>query len=127
MERIETEGAPQAIGPYSQAIRAADLVFCSGQIGLDPHTGDLADASIAGQTRRVLENLGAVLGAAGLGLGDVVKTTVYLVRMDDFAAMNEVYAEFFGTPPPARATVAVAALPRGALVEIDALAARPSV
>ena len=114
--------APSAIGPYSQAIRSGSLVFCSGQVPLDPGSGSLVAGGIEDQTERVLENLVAVLGAAGLSLTDVVKTTVFLVSMDDFAAMNEVYARYFTDDPPARSTVAVAALPKGARVEIEAVA-----
>lgn len=119
---ISSSGAPAAIGPYSQAIRAGDVLFCSGQIPLDPATGELVGGGIAEQTARVLENLAAVLAAAGLGPGDVVKTTVFLMSMADFPAMNEVYARFFADVPPARSTIGVAALPRGALVEIEAIA-----
>jgi len=114
--------APSAIGPYSQAIRSGSLVFCSGQVPLDPGSGSLVAGGIEDQTERVLENLVAVLGATGLSLTDVVKTTVFLVSMDDFAAMNEVYARYFTDDPPARSTVAVAALPMGARVEIEAVA-----
>jgi 2-iminobutanoate/2-iminopropanoate deaminase len=114
--------APSAIGPYSQAIRSGSLVFCSGQVPLDPGSGSLVAGGIEDQTERVLENLVAVLGAAGLSLTDVVKTTVFLVSMDDFAAMNEVYARYFTDDPPARSTVAVAGLPKGARVEIEAVA-----
>lgn len=120
-ELISTQGAPQAIGPYSQAVRSAGLVFCSGQIGLDPKTGELADG-LVNQVNRALQNLVAVLAAAGAGPGHVVKTTVYLSDMDDFAAMNELYGEVFSEQPPARATVAVKTLPKGALFEIDAIA-----
>ncbi len=121
---IVTDAAPRAIGPYSQAIAAGDLVFLSGQIGLAPDTGLLVEGSVADETRRVLENLRAVLAAAGLGLGDVVRTTVYVIDLGDFAVVNQTYAEFFAEPFPARATVQVAALPRGARVEIDAVALR---
>lgn len=121
-EVILSEAAPKPIGPYSQAIRSSGFVFCSGQIGLDPTTGDLASGGVQAEARRVLENLRSVLEAAGAGLDRVVKTTVFLASMDDFAAMNEVYAEFFGDDPPARTTVAVKSLPRGALVEIEAVA-----
>ena len=114
--------APSAIGPYSQAIRSGSLVFCSGQVPLDPGSGSLVAGGIEDQTERVLENLVAVLGATGLSLTDVVKTTVFLVSMDDFAALNEVYARYLTDDPPARSTVAVAALPMGARVEIEAVA-----
>ena len=119
---IHTERAPQAIGPYSQAIRSGNLVYCSGQIGLDPQQGQITAHDVAGQTRQALHNLAAVLDAAGTDLRHVIKTTVFLTRMSDFAAMNEAYAEFFPTHPPARSTVAVAELPRQALVEIEAVA-----
>lgn len=119
---IVTERAPAAIGPYSQAVRSGDLVFCSGQIPLDPDSGHLVDGGIAAQTARVLDNLAAVLAAADLKLGNVVKTTVFLVSMDDFPAMNEVYARYFDEDPPARSTIGVAALPKGARVEIEAIA-----
>ena len=122
--RISTTDAPAAIGPYSQAIAAGDLIFCSGQVALDPATGELGDDDVRAQTRRALENLSAVLSAGGATLGDVVKTTVFLVNMGDFAAMNEVYGEFFTSEPPARSTIAVAALPRGARVEVEAIALR---
>ena len=125
-QAISTANAPAAVGPYSQAIAAGDLVFCAGQIPLEPATGELLLGTIGEQTERVLRNLGAVLDAAGVGFADVVKTTVFLVDMDDFGAMNEVYAGFFPDPPPARSTVAVAALPRGVRVEIEAIARRPS-
>jgi len=120
---IATDAAPGAIGPYSQAVTAGGFVFCSGQIPLDPATGEMVGGDVAAATERVILNLQAVLAAAGLGLDDVVKTTVYLSSMSDFAAMNEVYAKYFGSSRPARATVQAAALPRGALVEIDAVAA----
>jgi len=126
-QRIATTSAPAAIGPYSQAIASGALVFCSGQVALDPATGQLVEGDIRAQTRRALENLGAVLAAAGSSPARVVKTTVFLVAMADFAAMNEVYAEFFaGDDPPARSTVAVAELPRGARVEVEAIALRPA-
>jgi 2-iminobutanoate/2-iminopropanoate deaminase len=124
-EAISTEGAPEAIGPYSQAIVAGGLLFCSGQIPLDPASGELVVGGIAEQTARVLDNVTAVLAAANLTTADVVKTTVYLDAMEDFAPMNEVYARYFGDAPPARATVAVKALPKGALVEIEVVAAVP--
>ena len=119
---ISTENAPKAIGPYEQAIRVGDFVYASGQIPLDPATGNLVEGEIKVQTRRALENLKAVLEAAGSSLDRVVKTTVFLKNIADFAAMNEVYAEYLGAAKPARSTVAVADLPRGALVEIDLVA-----
>jgi 2-iminobutanoate/2-iminopropanoate deaminase len=124
-QAISTTNAPAAVGPYSQAIVAGDLVFCAGQVPLDPATGEVLQGTIEEQTERVLRNVGAVLDAAGVTFGDVVKTTVFLVDMGDFAAMNGVYAGFFPDPPPARSTVAVAALPKGARVEIEAIARRP--
>jgi len=124
MERrsIATDGAPKAIGPYSQAIRCGDLVFLSGQIPLDPATGDLVRGTIEAEVGRVLDNIRAVLDAAGARLADVVRTTVYLTDMADFQAMNGVYASVFGDARPARSTVQVAGLPRGARVEIDVIA-----
>lgn len=122
---VATPDAPRAIGPYSQATRANGFLFTAGQVGFDPVTGELVDGGIAEQTARVIENLRAILAAAGLDLASVVKTTVFLVDMGAFAAMNEVYARAFGDHRPARSTVAVAALPRGAQVEIDAVAALP--
>jgi 2-iminobutanoate/2-iminopropanoate deaminase len=119
---IQTEKAPKAIGPYSQAIRTEFMVFTAGQVGLDPASGELVEGGIEAQTRRVLTNLKNVLEAADSGLNYVVKTTVFLKDMNDFAAMNSVYGEFFPENPPARSTVAVAALPKGALVEIEAIA-----
>jgi 2-iminobutanoate/2-iminopropanoate deaminase len=119
---ISTAAAPAAIGPYSQAIRTGDLLFVSGQIPLDPATGQLLGGDIRAQTRQVLKNLAAILEAAGSSLGRVVKTTVYLRDLGEFAAMNEVYAEFFSEQPPARATVQVARLPRDAAVEIEVVA-----
>ena len=121
-----TPRAPRAIGPYSQATRANGLLFTAGQVGFDPATGELVDGGIAEQTERVLENIRAILEAERLELGSVVKTTVFLVDMADFAAMNTVYARAFGEHRPARSTVAVAALPRGARVEIEAVAVLPS-
>ena len=120
--RIQTENAPAAIGPYSQAIKAGGFVFVSGQIPIDPQTGEFVAGGIAEQTERVLQNLKAVLEAAGSGLGQVVKTTVFLADMKEFSGMNEIYAKFFSEPPPARATVAAAGLPRDARVEIEAVA-----
>ena len=119
---IATDRAPRAIGPYSQAVRAGNLVFASGQIPIDPATGEFVAGGIAEQTEQVLRNLAAVLEAAGVGLNQVVKTTVFLADMEDFAAMNEVYGRFFGEQPPARATVQAARLPRDAKVEIEAIA-----
>ncbi len=119
---ISTPAAPAAIGPYSQAIRAGDFLFVSGQIPLDPSTGALVGGDVQAQARRVLENLAGILRAAGASLDHVVKTTVYLADMADFPAMNEVYGAFFEPPAPARATVQVARLPRDVRVEIDAVA-----
>jgi 2-iminobutanoate/2-iminopropanoate deaminase len=119
---INTPDAPAAVGPYNQAIAAGDYLFCSGQIPLDPATAKLIDGDVSAQTRRVLANLQAVLAAAGATFADVVKTTVYLIDMADFAAVNAAYGEHFPGVAPARATVAVAALPLGARVEIDAVA-----
>jgi 2-iminobutanoate/2-iminopropanoate deaminase len=126
MERsaIRTDRAPQAIGPYSQALACGNWVFLSGQIGLDPATGTLVAGGTVAEAERVLSNLEAVLAAAGLGFADVVRTTIYLVDLADFAAVNEVYQRHVREPYPARATVGVAALPRGARVEIDAIAVR---
>lgn len=122
MRPVTTTGAPGAIGPYSQAIRAGDFVFLSGQIPLDPETGRIVADGVVDQTHQVLKNLGAVLEAAGASYGRVVKTTVYLADMGEFNAMNQVYAEYFGAPAPARATVQAARLPRDVRVEIDAIA-----
>jgi 2-iminobutanoate/2-iminopropanoate deaminase len=119
---ISTDGAPRAIGPYSQGIAAAGLLFLSGQVPLDPKTGGLVQGTVQEEVTRVLENLQAVLEGAGSGLDRVVKTTVYLTNLKDFEAMNEAYARAFGETRPARSTVQVAALPRGARVEIDAIA-----
>jgi 2-iminobutanoate/2-iminopropanoate deaminase len=119
---IHAEAAPKAIGPYSQAIRSGELVFTAGQIPLNPETGSLVEGGIELQTRQVLNNLARVLEAAGSGLSRVVKTTVFLQDLAEFAAMNAVYGEFFTTNPPARSTVQVAALPRGAKVEIECIA-----
>ena len=121
-EAVRTAGAPAAIGPYSQAVRAGGFLFCSGQIPLDPSTGNLVDGGIEAQAERVLKNLEAVLIAGGETLRSVVKTTVYLVDLGDFSAMNAVYGKFFPEDPPARATVQVVKLPAGARVEIDAVA-----
>ena len=123
IKTIHTKNAPEAIGPYSQAIEANGLVFCSGQIGLDPKTGELVQ-SIESQTRRVMDNLVGVLSAAGTDLSFVVKTTIYLKNISDFPVVNSIYAEYFNTHKPSRATVAVADLPKGALIEIDAIAVK---
>ena len=119
---ISTDKAPGAIGPYSQAVKAGGMIFCSGQIPIDPTTGEFVSGGVVEQTRQVLVNLSAVLGAAGSSLDQVVKTTVFLADMADFAAVNEVYAEFFSENKPARATVQAARLPRDARVEIDCIA-----
>ena len=122
-KKVSTDSAPAAIGPYSQGMRAGDLLFCSGQIPLEPSTGELVKEGIDGQARRCLENLAAVCEAAGGSLADAVRCTVYLTDMNDFTRVNEVYADFFGDEPPARVAIAVAALPKGADVEIDAIVA----
>jgi len=120
---INTLGAPKAVGPYSQAITAGDLLFCAGQIPLNPETGELVEGDVTIQSERVLENLGAVLRANDMTFANVVKTTVFLTDLADFGKMNEVYARFFTEPFPARSTIQVAALPKGASVEIEAVAA----
>ena len=119
---VTTEHAPGAIGPYSQGVRAGDFLFLSGQIPLDPATGQITPGGIAEQTHQVLKNLGAVLEAGGASYAQVVKTTVYLQDMADFSAMNEIYGTYFSAPAPARATIQAAALPRGVKVEIDVVA-----
>jgi 2-iminobutanoate/2-iminopropanoate deaminase len=124
VEEIKTKDAPKAIGPYSQAMRAGDFVFTSGQIAMDPGTGKLLSGGIREQAGRVLENLKAVLQAAGCRLENVVKTTVYLSDMGDFSEMNEVYEQFFGSSRPARTTIEVSRLPKDVRVEIDAVAVR---
>ena len=121
---VSTSQAPKAIGPYSQALIAGGFVHCSGQIGLDPHSGELADG-VEAQAERALRNLAAVLDAAGCTFNDVVRTTIYLASIDDFGAVNTVYARHMPDPPPARSTFAVGALPKGAQVEIDAIARKP--
>jgi 2-iminobutanoate/2-iminopropanoate deaminase len=121
-QAISSEAAPKAIGPYSQAIRAGSLLFVSGQIPLDPGTGAMVDGDIAAQTHRVFANLGAVLTAAGASFDQVVRTTIYLADMNDFAAVNEIYGTYFSSPAPARATVQAARLPKDARVEIDLIA-----
>jgi len=119
---ISTDKAPAAIGPYSQAVQAGGLLFCSGQIALDPATGEMVQGDVVAQAERVMENISAVLAEAGAGFGDVLKTTIYLVEMGDFAAVNEVYGRYFSSHKPARSTVAVKSLPRGALLEIESVA-----
>lgn len=119
---VSTPDAPAAIGPYSQAIRAGDFLYASGQIPLDPTSGTITQGGVTAQTHQVLQNLGAVLKAAGVSFDRVVKTTVYLADMGDFSAMNEVYAGYFSAPAPARATIQAAALPKNVLVEIDVVA-----
>jgi 2-iminobutanoate/2-iminopropanoate deaminase len=122
---VSTSGAPNAIGPYSQGIAALGLVFCSGQVGLDPATGELVGGGIEAEAERALKNLTAVLDAAGCTFADVAKTTIFLADIQDFAAVNAVYGRFMPDPPPARSTFAVAALPKGARVEIEAIAIAP--
>ncbi|MEO8208903.1 MAG: Rid family detoxifying hydrolase [Chloroflexota bacterium] len=122
-QAISTAGAPAALGPYSQAIVSGDLVFCAGQLGLDPASGELA-VGVEAQADRALRNLGAVLDAAGCSFGDVVKTTIFLADINDFAAVNAVYASYMVDPSPARSTFAVGALPKGALIELEAVARR---
>jgi len=122
---VNAPDAPAAIGPYVHAVRAGNLLFCSGQIPLDPRTGDLVAGSVADQTGRCLENLAAVCNAAGATLGDAVRLTIYTTEMASFGAINEVYESFFESDPPARVAIGVAALPRGAKVEIDAVVALP--
>jgi 2-iminobutanoate/2-iminopropanoate deaminase len=124
-ESITASGAPEAVGPYVHAVRTGGLLFCSGQIPLDPKSGELVGSTPADQAGRCLENLAAVCAAAGATLGDAVRLTVYLTDMGAFAAVNEVYESFFESNPPARVAIAVAGLPRGALVEIDAVVALP--
>jgi len=125
-EIIATDKAPRAIGPYSQAVRAGGFIFASGQIPFDPATGEFVPGGIAEQTEQVLKNLTAVFAAAGVGMDQIVKTTVFLADMADFTAMNDMYARFFGDAPPARSTVQAAGLPRGARIEIDAIAVMDS-
>jgi 2-iminobutanoate/2-iminopropanoate deaminase len=122
-EVVVAAGAPAAIGPYSHAVRSGDLLFCSGQIPLDPATGEIVSVSVEAQARRCLENLAAVCDAAGTSLARAVRLTIYMVELGAFSEVNAVCSEFFPQDPPARATVGVAALPRGALVEIDAIVA----
>jgi 2-iminobutanoate/2-iminopropanoate deaminase len=122
---IDAAGAPQAIGPYVHAIRTGDLLFCSGQIPIDPRTNELVEGTVADEAGRCLENLAAVCAAAGATLGDAVRLTVYTTEMSSFGAINEVYESFFESDPPARVAIGVAALPRGSRVEIDAVVAIP--
>jgi 2-iminobutanoate/2-iminopropanoate deaminase len=124
LTRIQTENAPAAIGPYSQGITLDNFVFCSGQVGLDPATGELVSGELADQVRRALTNLKGVLEAGGSNFDYVLKTTVFLVDINDFKAMNEIYAEFFTGTPPARSTVAVRDLPKGAKFEIECIAVK---
>lgn len=124
-QAISTNGAPGAVGPYSQAIASANLLFCSGQLGLDPVSGALVEAGVEAQAERALRNLEAVLDAAGLSFNDVVKTTIFLADIDDFAVVNAIYARHMPDPPPARSTFAVGALPKGGRIEIEAIAIRP--
>ena len=119
---VSTKDAPAAVGPYSQAIRSGSMLFCAGQIPLDPQTGQIVSDDISAQTRRVLENISAVLRAANLNFGHVVKTTIFLTSMGDFQTVNEIYATYFKENPPARSTVGVSALPKGAKVEIEVIA-----
>ena len=121
-QSISSDGAPKAIGPYSPAVRAGQLLFVSGQVPIDPATGEIVAGDIAAQTRRALDNIGALLTAAGRSFGDVVRTTVFLADMNDFGAMNQVYGQYFSQPYPARATVQVARLPKDSRVEIDVIA-----
>ena len=122
LEILHSDKAPAAIGPYSQAVKCGNMLFCSGQIPLDPATGELVPGDVTAQAERVMNNIAAVLTAAGVGFGDVIKTTIFLVDMADFAAVNEVYGDRFPSHKPARSTVAVKSLPRGALLEIELLA-----
>lgn len=124
MKQITASGAPAAIGPYSQAIEVNGFVYASGQLPIDPATGSFPEGGVQAQTRQSLKNVKAILEEAGLSLSNVVKTTVYLADMGNFAAMNEIYSEFFSQPYPARSAVAVKALPKGALVEVEVIAAR---
>ena len=123
-QAVATANAPGAVGPYSQAIVSGPLVFCSGQLGLDPQTGDLVEGGVEAQAERALRNLGAVLDAAGASWSDVVKTTIFLADIADFATVNAVYLQHMPDPPPARSTFAVGALPKGGLIEVEAIAHR---
>lgn len=121
--KVETSNAPEAVGPYSQAIKASGFLFLSGQIPLDPESEQMTAIDVVGQTKQVMANLGAILAAEGVGFGDIVKTTIFLTDLADFSRVNEVYGSYFESDPPARSTVQVAALPKGAKVEIEAIAA----
>ena len=121
---VSTSAAPSAVGPYSQAIATGELVFCSGQVGLDPSSGELVTGGVEAETERALKNLEAVLDAAGCSMADVVKTTCFLADVGDFGTFNAIYGRFFPDPPPARSTIGVAALPKGARVEVEAVALR---
>ena len=121
-QSVVSDGAPAPIGPYSQAVRSGKTIYCSGQIALDPASGNLVEGDVSAQAEQVMKNLGAVLAAANCDYGDVVKTTIFLIDMNDFAAVNAVYGKYFDASKPARSTVAVAGLPRGARVEIDCIA-----
>ena len=120
---ISTSEAPAAVGPYSQAIRIGNFVFCSGQIPLDPKTGEIVPGDVNAQTRRVMENIAAVLRAEGLNFGNIIKTTIFLTNLVDFQTVNELYGSYFKSDPPARSTIQVAALPKGAAIEIEVIAA----
>lgn len=122
---VATDHAPAAIGPYSQAIRSGSMLFCAGQIPLDPKSGQIVSDDVAGQTKQVLENISGILQAAGLNFSHVVKTTIFLISMDHFQTVNEIYGTYFRDNPPARSTVAVSALPRGAKIEIEVIAMAP--
>ncbi|MDD5285774.1 MAG: RidA family protein [Desulfuromonadaceae bacterium] len=122
LEIVTTDNSPAAIGPYSQAIKSGNMLYCSGQIPLDPVTGEMVSGDITAQTERVMKNIAALLSAAGAGFDDVIKTTIYLVDMGDFASVNEIYGRCFKNHKPARSTVAVKSLPRGALLEIEVIA-----
>lgn len=122
---IRTEAAPAPVGPYSQAVESGGFLFCSGQIAIHPKTNQVLTGPVEEQAKQVMENIGAVLSASGLGFQNIVKTTIYLINMNDFSAVNEVYARYFQEEPPARSTIAVSALPKGVHVEIEVLAKRP--
>jgi 2-iminobutanoate/2-iminopropanoate deaminase len=125
-QAIQTNGAPAPVGPYSQAIASGDWIWCAGQVGLDPATSELVEGGVEAQAERALRNLQAVLDAAGAGFGDVVKTTIFLADLSDFGTVNGIYGRFMPDPPPARSTIGVSGLPKGALVEIEMIARRGS-